>query len=270
LDEITSRLSTKSRENLLSKLIANNTIDFTVHNVHAIVLWAVKNANQYFDDQLVTLFEDLSTFDGVENYKSNERVWEQHYWRYRADDHSHYKLDYRMVICKSNAMYRSGDYSQYQYPGDLHENCHDLIADIIAVMSNLGFKVSDVHSKSREWEGGKWQDFVGVDGETIFQVKAYLNGNLHMRFMPKAIRALNIKASQILKWVSSVDEVVKEMGYAVDEVQKYFTLNQQIEIRTVPLLASATYESEEVIAPVTTPQPSVKAYDNNLTQKALW
>ena len=34
----------------------------------------------------------------VINYKSNDRVFKKNYFRYQWDEHSHYKLDYRIVI----------------------------------------------------------------------------------------------------------------------------------------------------------------------------
>lgn len=236
LDAITSRLTTKSRRLLLDKLIENNTIDFTVKNALAIGLWAINNVNHYIDDQLVDLFKELATFEGATNYVSNQKTWVKHYWRYNSDEHSHFKLDYRIVTSKYKAMY-DGGYSHYEYPGELHNNCHDLIADMKAVFTNLGFKVFGLHSKSREWERGKWQNFNDLEGETVFQVKGWKNGNLHMRVMPQAMQALNIKAAQLLKWVGSIEEVVDELGYDEEIAEQYFNLNQYITINNLPLLS---------------------------------
>lgn len=244
LDAITSRLTTKSRQLLLDKLVANNTIDFTAHNIRAIALWAINNVNEYLDDQLVALYKELATFEGATNYKSNQKTWVKHYWRYNVDDHSHFKLDYRIITGKWKAIY-DGGWSEYEYPGKLHNNCHDVIADMIAVFTNLGFKVNDLHSKSREWKRGKWQDFEDGAGKTIFQVKGYLNGNLHMRVYPKAMQALNIKAAQLLKWVGSIEEVVEEMDIDTPTAEKYFNWNQYITVNNLPLLQSSTPEAEE-------------------------
>ena len=249
LNAITSRLSTKSRRLLLDRLTANNTIDFTSHNIRAIALWAINNVNNYLDDQLVDLFKELATFEGMNAYKSNQATWIKNKWRYQVDEFSEFALDYRIVKSVWRAMH-DGGYDKYDYPGGLHNKCHDLIADMIAVFSNLGFKVSDIHTKSREWERGQWQDFMGISGKTIFQVKGYLNGNVHIRVYPKAMQALNIKAAQLLKWVGSIDDVVEEMGYDKSTAEKYFNLNQYITINNLPMLASSTPAPEELPAQV--------------------
>jgi len=91
---------------------------------------------------------------------------------------------------------------------------------------------------------------MGISGKTIFQVKGYLNGNVHIRVYPKAMQALNIKAAQLLKWVGSIDDVVEEMGYDKSTAEKYFNLNQYITINNLPMLASSTPAPEELPAQV--------------------
>jgi hypothetical protein len=243
LDAITSRLTTDSRKHLLNKLTANNKIDFTEQNAYAVVIWAIKNANQYFEDQAVNLFYELSTFDGVENYKSNLKTWVNSGWRYNArDDHSHYALDYRIVVSKYSAIIDpgAGDYD-FQFPAGLHPNCHDLIADITAVMSNLGFSTYGMGSYNREWERGKWENFwhQGSD-ETLFQIKGYLNGNVHLRFMQDAIKALNVEVGRILKWLNCEQDVIDELGYSPEEAKKYFNNNPMISFSSVKLLEDST------------------------------
>lgn len=240
LDAITSRLSTASKSKLLEKLTNNTKVEFTTTNCYSVVIWSIKNANQYFDDQLVDLFFDLSHFESVLNYKSNLKTWIQDGWRYMNHNriNTHYALDYRIVVRQSNAISKEKGY-KYDYPGGLSKDCHHLIADIRAVMSNLGFFTNDITSYSREWEGGKWQDFHNNDGEVLFQAKGYMNGNMHFRFMPKAIMALNINAARLLKWVRTEEEAVIEMGYPIEEVKMYFRLNAHILPSNVKLLTGA-------------------------------
>jgi len=238
LDAITSRLTTKSKQKLLEKLTRNTSVEFTASNAYAVVLWAIKNANQYFDEQLVDLFFELSTFEGVLNYKSNQRTWLKDGWRYgNREKNSHYSLDYRIVVCQYRAI-KNEPYNDYEYPGNLHKNCHNLVADVIAVMSNLGFSIHSMGSLSRQWEGGKWQDFYGPDDEILFQAKAYMNGNLHFRFMPSAIKALNVEAGRLLKWIRTEEDVVTELGYTRQEARQYFHSNAQISASNVGLLSA--------------------------------
>lgn len=239
LDTITNRLSTKTKARFLDKLTGRTSVAFTASNAYAIVLWSVKNANRYFDEQLVALFRDLSTFEGVANYKSNQRTWEKSDWRYRAEDHSHYRLDYRFVVKKWNAIC-TADFGQWEYPGGLHQDCHALLDDIIAVMYNLGFKLEDTPSRNREWKAGRPHEFyAAIDGssETLFEVRAHKKGTLHFRFAPKAIKRLNVEAGRLLGWIRNVDDVVAQLGYTADEAAACFGSSLQIAPSNVKLIA---------------------------------
>ena len=238
LDAITSRLATKSKKHLLEKLTNNASVEFTASNAYSVVLWAIKNANQYFDDQLIELFYGLSQFEGVLNYKSNVRAWEKDGWRYGNGDHknTHYSLDYRIVVSQYNAICKDS-YSKWDYPGGLSNSCHDMIADVIAVMGNLGFSTYSTRSLDREWEGGKWQNFYETNSDKIlFQVKAYMNGNLHFRFMPSAIKALNVAAGRLLKWLRTEEDVITELGYTPQEAREYFNRDCHILPSNIKLL----------------------------------
>lgn len=228
LDVLTARLSTKTKKRFLDKIASHTTVAFTESNAYSIVLWAIKFANQYFDGQIVDLFRDLSTHDGVENYKSNQRTWAKDGWRYRAEEFSHYTLDYRIVRDGYQAMQQPGSWNTYEFPGGLHNSAHELMDDMIAVFGNLGFRVKAEASRSRKWAGGTWENFDGEDGTLLFQLKAYLNGNVHIRMAPKVVRALNIEAGRILGWVRTPEEVVTEMGYTAEDAKQYFGSNAKI------------------------------------------
>jgi hypothetical protein len=43
----------------------------------------------------------------------------------------------------------------------------------------------------------------GDSGDVLFQAKAYMNGNMHFRFLPDAIKALNVEAGRLLGWLRS-------------------------------------------------------------------
>lgn len=255
LDAIRERLSTRSTNSLMEKLTSNTSIDFTEGNAYSIVLWAIKHANEFVDKQIIELFRDLSTFEGIEKYKSNQRTWINHSWKYKQfgnlndyKDITHYKLDYRIVVHTWNAMQTNTMYDS-QCPGNLHKDAHNTIADIIAVLSNLGFKTYSLHSYDREWKGGKWQDWYDADWDRIlFQVKAYLNGNIHIRFLPEAIRAINIEAARLLKWVDNEREAAVEMGYTLRQVKKYWDSNVRLLGANMKLLGASedNFDNTEV------------------------
>jgi hypothetical protein len=247
LESITARLSTATKASFVEKLSGRATIAFTSRNVYAIVIWAIKNANQYFDEQTVQLYRAISTFDGVQNYASNARTWGRDDWRYTADwdrervRPSHYALDYRIVVVRHQAIIRGDEFGgRYEYPGDLHRRCHELIADCIAVLGNLGFRATGPNSLRRQWFTGDWQDWYHGDSEAVlFQVKAYMNGNMHFRFLPAAIKALNVEAGRLLGWLRNVADVESELGYTAEEASRLFLSTHRIAPSGVALLASA-------------------------------
>ena len=161
LDKITERLTSGSRNELLSKLRASCNIDFSVNNAYAVVMWVIKNANKYIDDQLVHIFKKLSEPEHVKNYVSNQRTWERGEWRHMRvkKDHTHYTLDYR-IITKCTHAIKTEEYSYGSYRNNLYEDAHDLINDIKTIATNLGFRLSPWdHSYSREWESNQAQEF---------------------------------------------------------------------------------------------------------------
>jgi hypothetical protein len=244
LNTITDRLSTATKEKFTQKLLGRNTLAFTSNNAYAVVLWAIKNANKYFDEQTVQLYSDLSTFDGVLNYKSNVRTWKKSDWRYyRGDEEqhpSHYALDYRIVVERYSGIFPSG-FGSYEYPGNLHRRCHDLISDVVAVLFNLGFPSKGPRSLDREWWSGEWQNWyrLGDKNEILFQVKAHKNGNLHFRFLPDAIKSLNVEAGRLLGWLNEPEEVVKELGYTKEEAERFFSCTRLITAGSARLLLSS-------------------------------
>lgn len=61
---------------------------------------------------------------------------------------THYALDYRIVLERYRAIRPGGGFDSWQYPQNLDKGCHDTIADIIAVLFNLGFPVSSASTGS--------------------------------------------------------------------------------------------------------------------------
>lgn len=237
LEAITSRLTTKTKKGFLERLTGQTSVGFTVSNCYQVVIWAIKAANQYFDVQVVDVFRTLSTGENVMNYKSNLKTWNADGWRYMRYGRDgldgenvprNYALDYRIVVDGYYGI-RKGDTGTWDYPGDLHRSCHELNDDLVAVFGNLGFRVKDGQSSwNRQWTGGQWQDFTDADGNVVFQSKAYMNGNMHFRIMPDAIKALNVEAGRLLGWLKSPADVVTELGYSEDMAVKFFGSNRKL------------------------------------------
>lgn len=242
LDTLTTRLATKTRAEFLEILLGRNALAFTVDNCCAIVMWAVRHADAYVDRQIVDLFFELSQREGVTRYVSNQRTWTNESWRYslRHDDGSrpsHFKLDYRFVVPGYRAI-GGYEFGAYDYPGKLHRDCHALIADIIAVLSTLGFSTTSPGSMIRGWRANSWQNWHSPDGELLFQVKGFANGNLHMRFAPDAIMAINVEAGRLLGWLKSPAEAATELGATPEQVARAWgSLTKLDAAKTLVLLA---------------------------------
>jgi hypothetical protein len=229
LDKITSRLTKATRRAMIEKLRSSCNVDFTVDNAYAVVLWAIKNANEYINDQLVALFRDLSEPESVKNYKSNQKTWEKDHWRYKAEDHSRYTLDYRIVVQRQGGIDTTG-YSSRGTNG-LETKGHSFLQDIMTIANNLGL-ISNYgrDSESMVWESGKENTFytVGSDknSKLLMSVRAYQNGNLHIKFDQEFIKTLNIEASRLLGWIKTPEQAAEEMGYTVAFCRKTFQANR--------------------------------------------
>lgn len=225
LGSLTTRLATKTRAEFIERLTGRNAIAFTIGNCYSIVMWSVRHADGYFDRQVVDLFFALSQREGVTRYASNKRTWGDDAWRYslRSDNYgtrpSHFRLDYRFVVPGYSAI-GGHDFRAYDFPGGLHRDCHALIDDIIAVLSTLGFSTPAPGPMTRQWHANRWQNWVSPDGELLFQVKAFNNGNLHMRFAPAAIMAINVEAGRLLGWLKSPAEAATELGATQEQTER--------------------------------------------------
>src|SRR5690554_152734 len=100
LGAVTDRLTSESRSRMLSKLMDNTSVDFNAQNAHALVIWMVKNANRYFDQQLIEVVERMVDHANIALYKANQRTFGAEQWRYcrRPDDLDRYALEYRVVL----------------------------------------------------------------------------------------------------------------------------------------------------------------------------
>jgi len=241
LDGITSRLSTETKKRFVQKLTARTSVAFTASNAYAVVLWAIKNANRYYDEQLVKLFRDLSTFDGALKYKSNVKTWEKGDWRFSMKDQSHHALHSRIVVSRFRAIDLDWDGNPRTC---LHDSASELIADVIAVMSNLGFGLGhNVPTHARQWVSNVSQAYYGADEEPLFEVKAFKNGNLHFKFKVEAIRALNIEAGRLLGWIKDKSGVVSELGYTSTDADRYYGSSRKITPSSVRLLGVSQAEA---------------------------
>ena len=142
LDSITTRLTSRTRESLLNTLMSNTNIDFTTSNVRSVVIWVIKNSSKYFNSQMLEVYDDFTTGDGIKLYKSNANFMNDT-WRYcksEKDRLGKYALDYR-IVCHG---YRS-DYSWERDKNILSDAQKQYIKDIVIIAKNLGFTIDSIH-----------------------------------------------------------------------------------------------------------------------------
>lgn len=229
LGDITKRLTSDSKKNMLENLNNNTNIDYSCENAYAVVIWAIKNANKYFDSQLVNVYKSLTTPEAVKNYKSNKNIISDD-WRYCRYNSSHtkYTLDYRIVVPR-HCSFNQSSYGGYDYPNGLSRSTHDFINDILVIGNNLGFIITG-SSYSFQWTPGSEKKIIGVYNNSIepfLTVRAYKNGNLHFKFSQLFMTAFNIEASRINGWVKSPAEMTEETGIKESDVCNHFQTNKK-------------------------------------------
>lgn len=235
LDKVTDRLTKDSRELMLKNLTAYTHVDFTAQNAYAVVIWAIKNANQYFDDQLIKNVERLTEKANISLYTSNTRTFGDEKWRYcrTPEDLSHYKLDYRVVLTRAGGL--SGDgYWHSRTESGLSDYAADLINDLRTVATNLGYDASGYRgAHDFSWESNKKVVFHALDrrrGELIelFEAKAFKNGNLHIKFNQAFMCRLNVEFGRLKGWVKSKEDAAHEMAVSIDDCGEHFDSNHKI------------------------------------------
>ncbi len=208
-DAITNRLTSKSRKALLDKLTAHTSIDFTADNAYAIVVWAIKNANAYFDEQLKDVYLQVSAKECMVNFKSNHRIVTDE-WRYTRSEWTHYTLEYRLIMNRWRCFDSSG-YEKYDYPNGLYRDTHEILNDLCTIAKNLGFDVV-TNSLDLQWTPGSVNEFYLADGSLFMDVRAFKKGTVHVRCDQAFMRRFNIEAARLNGWVKSPKEAAEETG----------------------------------------------------------
>lgn len=229
LADVTKRFATKQRKAFLESLHDKTVIDFTHGNVRSMLIWIAKWSNDYFDEQLIELFQTLAKKCNVHQYKSNHKVWIEDRWRYSGgnDPNSHYQVDYRLVVTMYNAI---KDGYAWEARGGLSNSCHDFLMDFVTVANNLGFPCQD-RSDRYHWTSGSKNEIRLDNGDVLMDVKAFKNGNLHIRVSKRVMLAINVQVGKLLGWIHSADEAVQELQPDPEDVAfvaEAFAFNQRL------------------------------------------
>jgi hypothetical protein len=238
-DKITKRLTHKSRKSMLDKLTDLTNIDFTETNIYAVTVWVIKNANKYYEKQLIDLVDKMIDQANVKLYKSNKRLYTDQDWRSgygqsrKPEDLRDFGLELRIVMEGYCAIF-NGDFYSWDYPEGLYKDKHEFLDDIITVANNLGFETNpwdDSHRKG-EWNSGKVKEFNFYEKPgkpaVLMAVKAFKNGNMHIKFNQSFVRSLNIEMGRLKGWLHNHTQAAEEMDIPIDEAAKRFRSNYSL------------------------------------------
>jgi hypothetical protein len=240
LGSITDKLCSQSRKTMLETLQKHLQVDFTLENILAVVVWACKNANRYIDSQLLDVYEAMVEKCNVILYKSNQRTWRDDQWRYNAKDspNTHFALDFRIVAHRLGGL-RNDSYSSWN--NGLSETSCDFLRDLQTIARNLGFECDTTDRRlldgRKDWTSGEKQEFHFTrDGrrQLLFDVRAFLNGNIHLRLHKRFILALNVEHGRLRGWLRTKSEAVAELQDA--QAAAYFNYNLQLPISDPALM----------------------------------
>lgn len=230
-EPITKRLTKKSREDFIRTIRAATNIDFTPSNAYAVTAWSIKHANGFYDQQMIHVFDEMVSFANIANYKSNQKVFEQNSYRYYKVEETHFKLEYRIVLERSGGLNKSTYASEAR--SGLSNSAADFLDDILVVAANLGFERADSVFNHR-FNGSEKHEFTCKEKNTIglemvlFDVRAFLNGNMHVRFDQNFMLALNVEVGRLKGWIHNAQQAAEELNEDVREVAKYFKKNYTV------------------------------------------
>jgi hypothetical protein len=205
-------------------------------------MWVIRNANYYYDQQLIDLVETMVRKANVSLYKSNKRTFMDEEWRYGwyekpPEGISHYQLEYRIVLEHMGGIVTSQwSYEKDRYHG-ITEKTYNFINDVLVIARNLGFSSPD-EANSFQWEANKANDFKLSKGGTLMSVRAFKNGNIHIKFDQAFMRRLNVEFGRLKGWVKDWSEAAQEMDISEEEARQAF--NSSFRLGSVAALLLTT------------------------------
>ena len=233
LDEITSRLTSASRRNMLERFAILKSVDFTPSNLYAMIVWVIKNYNKFTEQQMIDLFIGLSSKENVRNYVSNKRVFEEFCSRYSSDakKNTHYTLDYR-IVCTEYALPGEGWHS---WDNHIEYACRTKIEDVCAVANSLGFQAGEIQLP--ETWGKRGTVYMADEKTVLFAFRCYLNRNVHIKFNIELMKALNVAVARKLGWIRKPSDIAQEFPPEMAKgAERYFDCFRLLDVSKVPCL----------------------------------
>lgn len=249
--QITDKLTVSKRQHIFDTLSRHTSIDFSVSNAYAVAIWVIKNANQYFDDQLIDTFELLVSKANVVNYKSNKRVFDDNQWRWHRDkvQHTQFGLELRIVAERLGGIESGPSWARTRHDNGLSSRASDVLNDLRVIADNLGFSVGDYPDTcGYTWESNRLVEFWCKDKWTrqevvLMAVRAFKNGNLHIKFNQKFMRCFNVEFGRLKGWLKSPSEAASELNLTEEDAMTAFKTNTEAAILPSKLKLLANYST---------------------------
>lgn len=240
---INKKLTSKSLVSMEKRLFNNVSVDFTEKNCIAITGWVIKNANSYFDTQLIEVVENMVDVCNIINYKSNQRTWGDNHggWRYSKYDFlkeaDNYALDLRCILENQGGYTYVDCYSSWDHVNGLGKTGATTVNDLIVVANNLGFNCLETVDTIMNWGENRNQDILTESGDTLMNVKTFKNGNLHIKFNKKFIQKLNVEFGRLKGWLKDKSHASRELNIP----EKDIDFNGNIQLGGSDLLMLGVY-----------------------------
>ena len=237
LEEITNHLTSNSVNDLLQKFSYIKNVDFDLQNIYGLIIWVIKNSNDYAKTQLIDFYYELSSFENVKPYKSNQKLFEGDKWRCFSEKIAkRFNLDYRLICdnyllgidTSTSSKYSKDGYfrkigveTELSYGLDFEKKINDLRV----ILKNLNFQLSK-NFNFYDITAGKKHYLYSVDGEILLEFKPFKNRNLHIKLNIEVAKALNVEVARLLGWIKSKEDIKKEFREDLAKgAEKYFKTN---------------------------------------------
>ncbi len=197
LKEVKERLIYKFSSSLISSItLTIGNIDFNEENCYAILIWIIKNANKYINEQLLFMFDLCIQPTNIKKYKSNKLVFEteQRRWGQKEVIFKNKKevknitLDYRIITDSTDYDIYTSNYKRQAIINSWEAICNNLLGH-----TNFG------------------------------DIKFFKNGNVHLKFNTEFSKAFNIQASLLKGWIKDKRQAMNEFEMDVKEEDLNFT-----------------------------------------------
>lgn len=218
---IEKRLIKRHRTNLLSNIIDKN-LDFNLSNIYYIIEQIVSITSEKLNEQVLDVYNELLVNSPVEKYKSNKRIFSDNDTELKDQ---RVKLTPRIILELGYWNKAIETDWQNKPTNKLSGYAIDKINDILIVIKSLGFETS-FNPANETFEKGKTKSILGTfNGKeiNILDLKAFLNGNLHIKLNKDILIKFNIVKGILEGWVNSASEIMDE--FEVNEEQAINALN---------------------------------------------